>query len=1315
MFWPPDEMLRAAGWWREPLGHVTWGTLVSELRPLLRAHLMAGWSITGVSARVGSGDWSSLELASLDLVARPSGWSPERAEAGPSATANEIQVVLDADPILDLLGGQTDPAGAGSEVGSVTPEPNSYAIDGAERPQLFVAPGSSVDSAVTELLDAETGPTGMVGMIAATATQSTAPMQQQPNQGMLWMFNPRYWGNFNDPSEVPGLLAEMLPSELNLTATLRGRLLLVGDNGRFQARSSEIDFVRSQLFNDRRLYIDTRGNGPADLAFVMELGNYPLGIGEFLPDVFHGLRIRGEATRLLTPERTRLRRLVKKVPWFDLVCELIRVGAIEAPGVWDPGPNHRQPLAVEHRSDGSVVLTAWHGEGQITITRESTNAYENHGDDLGDGVTWEYLPGGPYAPPTVLIVAGRGVKIECSKYLLDPTMPKNWQVEIIRVQSDSLVPPRGVAVDTTALLASTLLPLDGDEGLNDSPSVWVKPKPDGVFLQFPVFEGAEPSLGYVGDDLTIVPCVVELTVDTTSGIDGFTFDVHYTRDTEGRAAAHLVVWATDGVSITSTESDEGDTPSSPRLSAPATFNRAVGDQEADAWAASVEFWRTDLEFLPRPREERLPALPSATSNLADLQVRLGATIPVSIGASSYLLPTSSNAGGEYEWGGWTLVPASHVYGEYSLARSLGMVAAELALAIGFPGIADGLDIIEAFYACVTGYDKWGRPVSNMQLGLMIIGAGLPIVTSGFVSRVAALAGAGRRLESPRLGRLFREARHVEVGEARRLAIAAMDETYTRARRPWSLTSKERAANELLDFIFDNPNLVDSIAARVIAGGGTYLRPADIAKGDGCALPSIDMALRRYRRLDGVADDLPLADFLALDVHRGHVALLKQAIIEGAADAARPIARAGNFPLEEARPNLAGSIRSVDSISTSELRNSVESIAASHADEMLVGYAGTAVRASDASGLTPAEVAEVADGLLARSVAREGSATDGLAALAGKDQLNHLDVSLEERAFRVARAIHALHADMISVGLDPRRMLLNRLPDGSIVRSPMEDVAIDYIRMSCTRKGYAHALRSEARVAGLLEHVVRRHPNVVGIRHGVKLPNIGAATWAEGSDGLVYLQVGDHVFAVIFEYKAYKDPFTLFGGGLTFKRSGGVVTRVKGPALTKQAASGTLRYQEMGYLVPPPGAAWPTGGTYVAAADAVPVATVQVHIVDDIYMTNALFNALGSLIPRNATVIDLTTMAQTVEVRTLRRVLGNDPIDVSDAQALHGRIFDDLTTHLGRQEDISNAALSSADTVAALNGRGASTLVRPATWPMENIIDDLVDLLEVPTP
>jgi hypothetical protein len=51
-----------------------------------------------------------------------------------------------------------------------------------------------------------------------------------------------------------------------------------------------------------------------------------------------------------------------------------------------------------------------------------------------------------------------------------------------------------------------------------------------------------------------------------------------------------------------------------------------------------------------------------------------------------------------------------------------------------PVIGDLVDIGETVYACQTGLDKWGRPVSKLQLGLMVVCTAVPFVSTAFAKR-----------------------------------------------------------------------------------------------------------------------------------------------------------------------------------------------------------------------------------------------------------------------------------------------------------------------------------------------------------------------------------------------------------------------------------------------------------------------------------------------------------------------------------------------------------------------------------------------------
>lgn len=701
MFWPDVALLSRQSWWTEPAwdNGPGYGQLVEALRPALRAALLLGWQVDSIEVGTGratdqSTEWASIELATLELEpAKP--LDVNKPFSGPNVHLGAIEVT-------DLLG----------RINRESPE----ILDGT-----FAIPIDIPVFGSDDLSDDETVPAGIVDGVESFVNDaldelvptvptvpanpddplSVSPPPRAMQQGLLWMLNSMYWRGLNREAER-ALDGETLALHSDPTAFL-------------------LDALHGQPVQKRH--------------------------EEFWPTLAASVQAQGQAHRLPQEVRDRL----PGMAWFDALSELIWRGAVLVDGLIEPPdpPEAIEAVPTDKGFDEPVkelTLLVWGGEAEITLRRELV--FDDEGVDTVDtSVTWDYVPGDEQQRPTVVVVAGRGVAVEYDPDEvvltgrtvvpeedaggaetarvggndnlddLDRVPVLAWDLLIHRVQDDNLVRQLGAQIDPVQLLNPILVPADPvvPPIVGRASALLVVPKHDGVLLQFPAVGTNLPTNTPVsGVD---IPCVVELTIeDPASGTTAWTADVYFYAYFWGSywlGGAHLCVWATEGVQVHTNRS-----PGSGGRGDPSELSERRWDS---AWLYSAELWEADKGAkLPRPFSVVLPYTES-TAERADL-------LPGE--------PVLDYEGGEAKHDGITLIPAWHAYRQYGYRTSLGFLVFDMILAL--TPFGDVADIGEAVWAWQTGRDKWGRPVTDFEVALLIVCAAVPFVSSGLVRGIRAL-------------------------------------------------------------------------------------------------------------------------------------------------------------------------------------------------------------------------------------------------------------------------------------------------------------------------------------------------------------------------------------------------------------------------------------------------------------------------------------------------------------------------------------------------------------------------------------------------
>ncbi|GIH22706.1 hypothetical protein Aph01nite_10160 [Acrocarpospora phusangensis] len=735
MFWPDDSELALQEWWGVPAwaGGPVYGALVTAVRPALRAALLLGYEVTSINLGFGAGvsaegEWQAIDGGTLELA--PGAYeSVEKQSSGPT-------LWLEVLPFFDR---------ADDQIGSYA-IPFEFGLFGGEEStsdgSVPAGIAAAVDDVVARAVDALTAT-----LPSREAWRTAGGLPRRADGGLLWILDPAYQTGLGSAA---GDLASVVEALL----------------------ADREAFLLGQVYGER---VAHAGNepGPASLRFLLDrqLAWPRRAHRRIWAGLLADLQARGEAHRLWERERGNFQG--RSAPtWLDVLSQLIWRGVVTVHGLYEaePAPYPLAAAAPTGDPDERITLTVW-GATVITIWREVVFA-DGGGTGLHGCVAWDYAPGDARTKPTVILVAGRGITIDHAN---DAPEDRPWQLEIFRVQDDRLVPGLGSRIDPMALLSPTQIEPLPEECVDPAgavtvdpalaPQVMVKPLPHGVRLVYPVCEGTIPN--EVASPITtpVTPCVLELTVNPLSGTAAYAIDVHYFT---GRYMNPLIneylnggvqvsVWTTGGVRIASFPSGNH----TPARGNPSAVARLVNGHQYVA-----EFWEVEHappqpgppHPLPRPWSAHLPVLAWADMfPLADWHAYAGELWDV-------LLPDAvldffeagrehpfadadvprvsyDSAAGQGSWQDqdagvtYTLTPAVHELGDFGAMDSLFFDLVDVAT--GFiPFVGDAADIAELIHAWQTGRDRWGRPITDFELTLMMACAAVPFVSSPFVREAA---------------------------------------------------------------------------------------------------------------------------------------------------------------------------------------------------------------------------------------------------------------------------------------------------------------------------------------------------------------------------------------------------------------------------------------------------------------------------------------------------------------------------------------------------------------------------------------------------
>lgn len=571
-------------------------------------------------------------------------------------------------------------------------------------------------------------------------------------RGLVWLYNPDNWFGFPDDEDVQENLHQRVIKRIG------GYALLETGSPNLE------EFFRQQIAGDMKaeavLYAATdrrRRSRSRARRFLKHIRKWAADDDAPLPPY---------------PDNFDL--AIETLGWTDLLFAMVESGFLIPGALPDTEkivlgtdgsdePITYEPLIAQKPSENVVELRVFGSDGNFDIEEDGSydlyatvvrmTAFDMPVPDPSDidasiGLrsiesmcAWEYVPANSENPKArLLIVAGPGVQIdEFESALVD--------VQILRKQDYGL-PPWGAPLRAGEIFQPIVIPgvwpstvtrpLNDD----DEPAWIIQPRVDGVlihlFSDLPgVSDGIDVAQITVSPDATID---VTLT-DICSGTAGFRIECDF---------ACL-------------EEDAGYEGWSPRYREAVRpilrfWQTAEGVQTkvTHNWFTDFDgqFWEhTDLATLfanfPHavpitvPARWQPPRVGDVYPNAIDsMEVRdpetlaIQMTVPIGdLQARGFIRIADDDPAllFEYEWTAidWFLIPVD--------------------IALGFTPVGNVIDVVEFIYAWNTGKDKWGRPVTEMDLWMMGIGAAVPIAGSAVFRSSADVGGALGRIWIPRAG------------------------------------------------------------------------------------------------------------------------------------------------------------------------------------------------------------------------------------------------------------------------------------------------------------------------------------------------------------------------------------------------------------------------------------------------------------------------------------------------------------------------------------------------------------------------------------
>ena len=713
LIWPrADTMTVAGGPWASDVTAEHLASVHTALVPVLRLLLLIGYEIPGFAFRMpGDGNaWVRLDRYELAVTELADG------EAGLSVGVISGQwdgptVAIDVLPIVD----------ARDDVSEMALEflDSAFSIHDKAGRRLYLGyedPSADLDDhAHAVLRSLEDQVRSRVELLIEDVTPELDLIdwtlwRPENGCGLYWLLDPQWWRpDALGGDRVPSPAAQMLES---FAGTLHAATQTAPNVGGYF--SKELTGISTKPRTPALLRRD-----PGTTAAVRHaIGAYftaPGKVRAFFYALEAWLAQIGESE--LLPEH-----VVDELwdaPWFEVLVTLVDLGVFAPSALGEPVGEPPEPVEAFRWSPNSVELRVL---GQLSIWLRRVRDVDGtrlppdpvgpdivpeEGDDALlepiDEFAWDLLEPTDGSLPVLYLIAAPGVEIET------PTEPQpdGWRWEIIRVPDAALVPEWGSAAEPGWLLpcyavsaadtvedVTVIAPGDGAATLPVTAAVQLLPQPGGVVLSYPVY----------GDGAGYPTLALEITMDEAalrSGDVRYAADVFYYADTRfTEPQPYLSAWVTPGVQV--------------------VIRRIINEvADLETWNhltchvwdvddyADVPEWGTPLPFDPA-MVEGFPFDAGGDPSFLEEWPPPPPGLPVP-GDRFALRPIIEQISPPW----WVMVTADIVVG-------------------AIPIVGDIVDAGEFIVAIASGTDRWGRPVTNLDLLLMGAGVLMPFVSSGLV-------------------------------------------------------------------------------------------------------------------------------------------------------------------------------------------------------------------------------------------------------------------------------------------------------------------------------------------------------------------------------------------------------------------------------------------------------------------------------------------------------------------------------------------------------------------------------------------------------
>lgn len=556
------------------------------------------------------------------------------------------------------------------------------------------------------------------------------------NRGLLWLFDPTTWYPFDEDGTPAGD-----PKFLKLMKDIAAEAHLPSNSAGVRA------FLEGQI----------AGNVKAD-AVLYEVNNKKMRsrsrARRFLRMVRKWSQGDDAPTEAYTDD---LDLALRTLGWFDLILCLISTGfllprglpdvTLVVVGELDEDPVTREPLVAQRIGDQEVRLRVLATDGNADIDDDGeTDGYRtivylqaqqiplpdmtaldppiaaaNQAPSTGyrqieTMCTWEYIPANADQPkPQLLVLVGPGVTILPFNYM------QYVDLVILRKQ-DYGIPSWGAPIIPSQLFAPIVI-----QGKTPSPLAQTSEQPTWVI--YPQHDGG--SLVHLFDDLQLPNGADDLSQITQS--PSVTLKIETVEILDGDSGYRLDC---DFVTIEEANTPSRPEPVTPILNLWQTTTNINTTVTRNWWSNYTgHFWET-----PNVRTifENFPhRVPVTTPNYWEYYAAVPQDSPTHSEHSTRArsvwdladLPTLDAS--DLESRGFNRIASSTMnYGDPSLILEYQWTAIDwflipVDIAVGFTPVGNVIDVVEFAYAWNTMRDRYGRPITQLDLWMMGVGAAVP--------------------------------------------------------------------------------------------------------------------------------------------------------------------------------------------------------------------------------------------------------------------------------------------------------------------------------------------------------------------------------------------------------------------------------------------------------------------------------------------------------------------------------------------------------------------------------------------------------------